>query len=112
MLCPFCQYELDETQLSCSNCAAQFHNHGFTSLVGKFRTLLVSGALLVVATMMLHNCVINFLPGGIDSGYKAPGSPQVAYGPGPDMKDPDVRRLLLDWKMNIQPSQNPTNKHR
>ena len=107
MLCPFCQRELDVEKMSCANCGAEFPTTGSALWGAKFRTFLIGGGLAVVGSMMLVSCILNQLPGGRDSGYRAPGSPQAAIGPGPDLKDPDVQALLLKWNKHAQQSQNP-----
>lgn len=106
MICPFCQCELDVELQHCPNCAAAVPHKGPEFGV-KLRTLMVSGSMLLIATMILNNCVINYLPGGTHSAYFAPGSPQAALGPGPNMKSADAQALLQKWTNNQQMTQNP-----
>jgi hypothetical protein len=107
MICPFCQYELDIEQMSCSNCGAAFPRTGTAAFGVKLRTLAVSGVLLLFASVILVDCVLNYLPGGPNSSFFARGSPQAALGPSPNMKSPEVQALMQSWANGVQPSQNP-----
>ena len=91
--------------MSCANCGAEYPTS--RRFGTRLRLLAVSGGLLVFASMILSDCVINHLPGGRDSGYRAPGSKQVALGPGPMLKSPAVQATLQAWMHNEQQSQNP-----
>jgi len=107
MICPFCQSELDVDELSCPNCSAVFPRRTPGLLGVRIRIFALTGGMLLLCSMLLTYCVLNYLPGGRDSAYYAPGSPQVASGPGPDMKSPVLQRILQLWQAGVQPSQNP-----
>ena len=106
MLCPFCQYDLNIEEMACPNCGAEFPRGGVWAGL-RLRTLAISGGMLILASVILVDCVLNYLPGGRNSGFYAPGSPQAALGPGPDLKSPQLQQLLQSWQNNVQPSQNP-----
>lgn len=107
MICPFCQCELDVELQHCPNCAASVPRKGLEFGV-KLRSLTLSGVMLVISAMVLDNCVMNYLPGGKNSAYYAPGSPQAASGPGPNMRSADAQMQLLRWQQNQVVTQNPT----
>lgn len=108
MLCPHCQAELDEDGEACPRCHAEFptrsRNRGG---VVKLRLLAVSGAMLMVTTLVLVDCVLNFAPNGRDSGTVAPSSPQASAGPPPNLKTSQAQAQLMMWRNQVQGSQNP-----
>lgn len=97
MLCPFCQFELDEKAMRCDNCAAEFPTPGLALTWAKARMLLVCGGILTVCAGILNNCVLNYLPGAVDSPFNAPGSAQLPLTR-PDTKDAAVQALLQQWQ--------------
>ena len=106
MICPYCQYDLDDAEMACTNCGASYPRHRAGLLGIRLRLLALGGGMLLVSTLILVECVLPYLPGGAKSGYRAPGSPQVSISPRPDMKSADLQRLLQQWRQGQQPTQN------
>lgn len=107
MICPFCQNDLNIEDMSCPNCAACYPRKAMPFGI-KLRTLALSGGMLLISAMILNDCVLNYLPGGRNSHFYAPGSPQVQYGPGPHLKGADALAQLRAWQSNRQGNQSPT----
>lgn len=105
--CPFCHYELDMEEASCSNCGASLRRIPGVSVGVKARTFLFAGGMLIVSAIMLTECVLAYLPGEPKSGYNGRVSHQQPIGPRRDPKSAEVRDLLADWRAGAQRSQNP-----
>ena len=108
MLCPHCQYELDEENMRCNNCTAEYPSAGLAGIGARFRSFLIACGLVIISAGILRDCVLNHLPGGVDSAYMAPGSPQVRLSPRPNLKSPAVGDALTAWQNGEQSDlQNP-----
>ena len=100
MICPFCQHELDVDTMSCPRCGAEYPQRGLPLGVG-IRTLIASGAMMLVFSVILVDCVINYLPGGVNSTIPT-GSAQLPIQPVPNLKSNDVNQLLSTWASGTQ----------
>jgi hypothetical protein len=107
MNCPFCHYELDIEEASCANCGAALQRGTLVPFGIKLRTLGFAGAMLLLTSMILSTCVLNYLPGNIHSGFQALKSPQQPLGPAPDLRSADLQGQVLNWQHGASPSQNP-----
>jgi hypothetical protein len=100
MICPFCQQELEENSLACTRCHA-FYPQPAKPFGFNLRLVVAAGSMMLVLSVTLVDCVINWLPGG-HSSLMASGSPQLPTQPKPDLKSPDVDKLILGWKQGQQ----------
>jgi hypothetical protein len=100
MICPYCQHELDVETLSCSRCGAEYPQRGLTFGVG-LRTLVAGSAMMLVLSLILIDCVLNYLPGGADSTIPT-GSAQLPIQPLPDLTSPEIGHMLGNWQAGQQ----------
>ena len=105
MICPYCQHELDVATLSCLRCGAEYPRQGMPFGIG-LRTLAAATAMMLVFSVMLVNCVLDYLPGGPNSTIRS-GSPQLASQQLPNLKSSEVGQLLGRWGAGEQESNDP-----
>jgi hypothetical protein len=106
MICPYCQHELDVDSMGCPRCGAEYPRTGGPFGMG-IRTAVAAGAMLTVLSLILVDCVINYLPVGN-------GSPQQTMQAPPNLKSAEVNALLAKWAQHQQntdlPSPQPLSK--
>jgi hypothetical protein len=105
MICPYCQHELDVETMSCLRCGAEYPRRGHGLGMGA-RAFALTGAMLLVFSVMLVDCVLNHLPGGVDSTMPT-GSDQLPYQLPPNLKSADVNQLLSRWAAGQQNASQP-----
>ncbi len=93
MICPFCQADLDATSLSCPRCGAAYPGAagGVAAFGFRLRTIGIGIVILLIATLMLVNCVLQRLPRG---------------GLTPDAQSTAAQRALLMMQQHEQGTQN------
>jgi len=101
MICPYCQHELDVATLSCLRCGAEYPRAG-RPFGYSIRTAIASGAMLLVFTLILTQCVLVYLPGGKYSDLPSGASAQLPIQPLPGLKSPEVMRALARWSSGKQ----------
>lgn len=100
MICPYCQHELDVDCPTCPRCGAEYERRGGPFGVG-LRVVLASGLMLMLSTLILVDCVLNYLPGGADSPFPATAAQAVMHQQ-PDFRSPDVQRTIDRWEQHEQ----------
>jgi hypothetical protein len=95
MICPYCQHEIDVGTLACPRCFAEYPRRGMPFGFG-LRKAVVSSVMMLVFSILLVQCVFNYLPGGPESGIPT-GSAQLPIQPLPDLKGYDVQQQLARW---------------
>lgn len=100
MICPFCQHDLDVETLSCPRCHTEFPRSGKPFGFG-IRTAAAAFLMMTLMSLILVDCVLNWLPGGPDS-LLPTGSAQLPNHPLPNMKSPEVNTLMNQWASGQQ----------
>jgi hypothetical protein len=105
MICPYCQHELSVVTMSCPRCGAEYPRSGMPFGMG-LRVAAAAGAMMFVSSLILVDCVMNYLPGGSDSSMPAMAE-QQSIRPPPDMKSPAVSAMLARWAAQQQNADQP-----
>ena len=105
MICPYCQHDLSVVTMSCPRCGAEYPRAG-APFGFSIRIATAAGAMMVVSSLILVDCVMNYLPGGIHSGLPA-ATAQQSIRPPPDLKSPDVNAMLNSWAGHGQYTDQP-----
>jgi hypothetical protein len=100
MICPYCQHDLDVESLSCPRCGAEYPRPGMPFGMG-LRTTLAASAMMVVFSLVLVDCVLNYLPGGVNSTMPI-GSSQLPSQTPPTVKSIDAQQQLDRWAQGQQ----------
>ena len=122
MICPFCQHELDVEAMACPRCAAAYPRPGMQFRL-KLRTLVLSGIMLLAASLTLVTCVLKNIDsktvvaqcitrtkGGscAASTRQTTLSAQSSQFGGTNTKSAELTRMLSMWRKSEQPTQNIT----
>jgi hypothetical protein len=99
MICPYCQHDLEVDGLACPRCGAEFERRVAPFGIG-LRLAAISGVLLLVFSVMLVDCVLNWLPGGPDSRFATLQQLQAAEPP--DFRSAAVNGTLTRWSEHEQ----------
>jgi hypothetical protein len=105
MICPYCQHDIDVDTLACARCGAAYPRRGLPFGIG-LRTLTAAGAMMLLFSVILVDCVLTYLPGGARSTISL-GSPQRPIQPLPGMKSFEVGHMLGNWGASKQNADQP-----
>jgi hypothetical protein len=100
MICPYCQHELEVESLSCPRCLAAYPRAGAPFGTG-VRVTVAAGAMMLVASLILVQCVVAYLPGGSHAVLSAQSKLFTGTQP-PDFRSPDLDRTLGQWAAHQQ----------
>lgn len=97
MICPHCQSELAVEDFCCRRCGAPLR--GLAAPFGlRLRTMAIAGVMLTITSLILVDCVLHHLPGGMAA--------RTGIAQAPDTRSTELRRLMLMSQHHQQPSQN------
>ncbi len=105
MICPYCQHDLSVVTMSCPRCGAEYPSGGMPFGLN-IRVAVAAGAMMLVSSLILVDCVMNYLPGGIHSAVPM-ATAQQSIRPPADMKSPDVSAMLNRWAAHGQYTDQP-----
>src|SRR5258708_6551706 len=105
MICPYCQHEIDVDTLECPRCFTPYPRAGMP-FGFNLRKMLAASVMMLVFSLILVDCVFNYLPGGVDSTIPT-GSSQLPIQPLPNTKSQEVNALLGRWAAGQQNTSTP-----